>query len=111
MEAIPLAVVAPAAVHHLRPRFMVSIDGQLFSRIDSSSASGLLSSSLRELAEDTKQSTKLARGGDCKPCLLTIVSPDRNSSIAHWDIGRETIVNTFSGFRLPISWDFSETGR
>jgi putative DNA methylase len=35
---------------------------------------------------------------------------DRNSTIAHWDIGRETIVNTFSGFRLPISWDFSETG-
>lgn len=34
---------------------------------------------------------------------------DRSSTIAHWDIGRETVVNTFSGFRLPISWDFSET--
>ena len=34
---------------------------------------------------------------------------DRGSTIAHWDTGRETVVNTFSGFRLPISWDFSET--
>jgi putative DNA methylase len=34
---------------------------------------------------------------------------DRSSTIAHWDIGRETVVNTFSGFRLPISWDFAET--
>ena len=34
---------------------------------------------------------------------------DRCSSIAHWDIGREGVVNTFSGFRLPISWDFSES--
>ena len=33
---------------------------------------------------------------------------DRSSSIAHWDIGREGVVNTFSGFRLPISWDFCE---
>jgi adenine-specific DNA methylase len=34
---------------------------------------------------------------------------DRSSTIAHWDIGRETIANTFSGFRLPISWDFAES--
>ncbi len=35
---------------------------------------------------------------------------DRGSTVAHWDMGRETVVNTFSGFRLPISWDFAETG-
>lgn len=34
---------------------------------------------------------------------------DRSSTIAHWDVGRETVANTFTGFRLPISWDFSET--
>ncbi len=33
---------------------------------------------------------------------------DRSSTIAHWDVGRETVANTFTGFRLPISWDFSE---
>jgi adenine-specific DNA methylase len=34
---------------------------------------------------------------------------DRGSSICHWDIGYEKVANTFSGFRLPISWDYSET--
>jgi adenine-specific DNA methylase len=34
---------------------------------------------------------------------------DRSSSIAHWDVTRESIANTFSGFRLPISWDFCES--
>ena len=34
---------------------------------------------------------------------------DRGSTVAHWDVGYEKIANTFSGFRLPISWDFSET--
>jgi len=34
---------------------------------------------------------------------------DRSSSICHWDLGYEKIANTFTGFRLPISWDFSES--
>ena len=34
---------------------------------------------------------------------------DRGSTIAHWDVGYEKVANTFTGFRLPISWDFSET--
>ena len=34
---------------------------------------------------------------------------DRSSSIAHWDVGYEKIANTFSGFRLPMSWDFAES--
>ena len=34
---------------------------------------------------------------------------DRSSTIAHWDVGYEKVANTFTGFRLPISWDFSET--
>ena len=34
---------------------------------------------------------------------------DRSSSIAHWDMGYEKVANTFSGFRLPISWDFAES--
>jgi putative DNA methylase len=34
---------------------------------------------------------------------------DRGSSICHWDMGYEKIANTFSGFRLPISWDFAES--
>ena len=33
---------------------------------------------------------------------------DRGSAICHWDMGYEKIANTFSGFRLPISWDFVE---
>ncbi len=33
---------------------------------------------------------------------------DRGSSICHWDLGYEKIANTFTGFRLPISWDFVE---
>ena len=43
---------------------------------------------------------------------LTLVNDriaDRGSTIAHWDVGYEKIANTFAGFRLPISWDFSET--
>jgi len=35
---------------------------------------------------------------------------DRGSTICHWDLGYEKVANTFSGFRLPISWDFAETG-
>jgi adenine-specific DNA methylase len=34
---------------------------------------------------------------------------DRGSSICHWDIGYEKVANTFTAFRLPISWDFAET--
>ena len=33
---------------------------------------------------------------------------DRSSSIAHWDVTRETIANTYQRFSLPMSWDFSE---
>src|SRR3990170_4016803 len=33
---------------------------------------------------------------------------DRGSTICHWDVGYEKVANTFTGFRLPISWDFSE---
>jgi putative DNA methylase len=33
---------------------------------------------------------------------------DRGSSVCHWDLGYEKVANTFSGFRLPISWDFVE---
>ena len=44
-------------------------------------------------------------------CLALVVDriADRGSTIAHWDVGYEKVANTFSGFRLPISWDFSET--
>jgi putative DNA methylase len=34
---------------------------------------------------------------------------DRGSSVCHWDVSYEKISNTFSAFRLPITWDFSET--
>ncbi len=34
---------------------------------------------------------------------------DRSSTIAHWDVSRENIANTFSGFRLPMTWDFVES--
>ena len=33
---------------------------------------------------------------------------DRNSTICHFDIGREGIVNTFQRYALPINWDFAE---
>ncbi|MFL5626353.1 MAG: DUF1156 domain-containing protein [Ktedonobacteraceae bacterium] len=33
---------------------------------------------------------------------------DRGSKICNWDIGRETITHTFTGFRLPVTWDFVE---
>jgi len=33
---------------------------------------------------------------------------DRGSTICHWDVGYEKVANTFTGYRLPISWDFSE---
>ena len=33
---------------------------------------------------------------------------DRSSTICHWDMGRETIANTFSGSKMPMSWDFAE---
>ena len=41
--------------------------------------------------------------------LVTDRIADRSSTIAHWDVGRETVANTFTGFRLPISWDYCET--
>lgn len=34
---------------------------------------------------------------------------DRGSSICHWDVGYEKVANTFTGYRLPISWDYAET--
>jgi adenine-specific DNA methylase len=34
---------------------------------------------------------------------------DRGSTVCHWDIGYEKVANTFTGYRLPISWDFAET--
>src|SRR5262249_12029476 len=33
---------------------------------------------------------------------------DRNSMICHWDMGRETISNTFQRYALRINWDFAE---
>ncbi len=41
--------------------------------------------------------------------LATDRIADRGSSICHWDVGYEKIANTFSGFRLPMSWDFAES--
>ena len=33
---------------------------------------------------------------------------DRGSNVCHWDKGYEKVANTFSGFRLPMNWDFVE---
>jgi putative DNA methylase len=33
---------------------------------------------------------------------------DRNSTICHWDTGRETISNTFQRYALRINWDYCE---
>jgi putative DNA methylase len=33
---------------------------------------------------------------------------DRGSTLAHWEVTRETIANTFSGPRLDMTWDFTE---
>jgi adenine-specific DNA methylase len=44
-------------------------------------------------------------------CLALVVDriADRGSTLCHWDVGYEKIANTFSGFRLPISWDYCES--
>jgi len=34
---------------------------------------------------------------------------DRGSTVCHWDKGYEKVANTFSGFRLPVGWDFAES--
>jgi putative DNA methylase len=34
---------------------------------------------------------------------------DRGSNVCHWDKGYEKVANTFSGFRLPMNWDFVES--
>ncbi len=34
---------------------------------------------------------------------------DRNSSLCHWDIGRETVTNTFQRYALRLNWDYCET--
>lgn len=34
---------------------------------------------------------------------------DRGSTVCHWDVGRENIANTFTAFRLPMSWDLAES--
>ena len=33
---------------------------------------------------------------------------DRNSTLCHWDIGRETISNTFQRYALRVNWDYCE---
>jgi len=33
---------------------------------------------------------------------------DRNTTICHWDMGRETISNTFQRYALRINWDYAE---
>ena len=62
-----------------------------------------LSRSIDDMPEDWREAviTNLA--------LVNDRIADRGSTIAHWDVGYEKIANTFAGFRLPISWDFSET--
>ncbi len=44
-------------------------------------------------------------------CLALVIDriADRGSSVCHWDKGYEKVANTFSAFRLPISWDFVES--
>ena len=56
---------------------------------------------------------------DCYPtewkeALIAMSSPiisrmaDRGSTVASWTNDRETIRSTFAGFKLPVTWDFSE---
>lgn len=33
---------------------------------------------------------------------------DRNTTICHWDMGRETVSNTFQRYALRINWDYAE---
>lgn len=40
--------------------------------------------------------------------LATDRLSDRNSAICHWDIGRETVSNTFQRYALRINWDYTE---
>ena len=57
---------------------------------------------------------------DCYPAewreaLVAMSSPiisrmaDRGSTVASWTNDRETIRSTFAGFKLPVTWDFSES--
>ncbi|MBL0712135.1 MAG: DUF1156 domain-containing protein [Desulfosarcina sp.] len=40
--------------------------------------------------------------------LATDRVADRNSTPCHWDIGRETISNTFQRYALRVNWDYCE---
>lgn len=40
--------------------------------------------------------------------LATDRVADRNSTLCHWDIGRETISNTFQRYALRVNWDYCE---
>jgi len=65
---------------------------------------------LRHLTQSLDRVSK--RWSEAVIASLSLVNDriaDRSSTIAHWDIGYEKVANTFTGFRLPISWDFSET--
>ena len=52
--------------------------------------------------------------GEWKEALVAMCSPiisrmaDRGSTVASWTNDRETIRSTFAGFKLPVTWDFTE---
>jgi putative DNA methylase len=81
-------------------------------------ALGVLTSIVRSLANkiDKSSADKIDKfSADWFEALIAFLAvtndriADRSSTIAHWDVGYEKVANTFTGFRLPISWDFCET--
>jgi putative DNA methylase len=60
---------------------------------------------LREVAQPREWSDGIAS------YLATAIGriADRNSSLCHWDIGRETVTNTFQRYALRLNWDYCET--
>ena len=62
-----------------------------------------------------KEMRSLGYGADWAEAVMAYLAlaldrmADRSSVLCRWDVGEITIANVFSGFKLPIVWDFVES--
>jgi putative DNA methylase len=64
---------------------------------------------VREVMKEKGYTDEWVEAVNSSLALIVDRIADRGSTICHWDLGYEKIANTFSGFRLPISWDYVES--
>lgn len=87
-------------------RYGITSFGDVFSRRQQFALVGL--------CESITKAREIADKDDWLGLVLDIVTlavdhvANRNSTLCHWDIGRETISSTFQRYALRVNWDYAE---